>query len=214
MSWVSRRLWNSNLCLQLTRLLLIGLWKEIVINLPNADFRKFSYPEKKFWFGALSTFWISPSPSLHERSPAGSTSMLSCLWCFPQSASLHSGSLTGCWNSPPLIDLPVVYKMLECICGLSPWTVSVLSICFLMEVAKALIIIHLISFQRFICPEMFQEIRIWVWVQCVCVCVCCPQSYKRTLSLKARGKHWATFQCNHKFTTLNFFFLWRSHQIN
>lgn len=113
--------------------------------------------------------------------------MLSCRWCFPQSAPLHSGSLTGCWNSPPLIDLPAVYKMLEYICGLSPWTVAVLSICFLMDVAKALIIIHLISFQRFICPEMFQEIRIWVWVQGVCVCVCVALSLTSPHFLSRQG---------------------------
>lgn len=40
-------------------------------------------------------------------------------------------------------------------------------------------------FQRFICPEMFQEIRIWVCVQGVCVC--CPLSYKPTLSLSRQG---------------------------
>ena len=34
-------------------------------------------------------------------------------------------------------------------------------------------------FYRFICPKMFQEIRMWVWGMCVCVW---PQSYKPALS--------------------------------
>lgn len=38
MSWVSWRLWNSNLCLKLSGLFLIVFCKEIVINLPNSDF--------------------------------------------------------------------------------------------------------------------------------------------------------------------------------
>ena len=48
-------------------------------------------------------------------------------------------------------------------------------------------------FHRFICPEMFQEIRMWVWGVCVCVGVgVCVTSVLKTYTLlfgKARSKH-------------------------
>lgn len=84
--------------------------------------------------------------------------MVDRLWHFPHSSSLHSERPHGVrWNSPPLIDLPVVYKMAEYMCGLSPQAVSVL---VLDGSSKSSDNCSSNLFQRFICPEMFQEIRL------------------------------------------------------
>ena len=61
--------------------------------------------------------------------------------------------------------------MAEYTCGLSPRTVSVLSFCFLMGVAKALIIIHPICFIDLSAPKCSRKLECGSGV-CVCVCVC------------------------------------------
>jgi len=70
--------------------------------------------------------------------------------------------------------------MAEYTCGLTPRTVSVLSFCFLMGVAKALIIIHPICFIDLSAPKCSRKLECGSGV-CVCVCVW-PQSYKPALS--------------------------------
>lgn len=59
--------------------------------------------------------------------------------------------------------------MAEYTCGLSPRTVSVLSFCFLMGVAKALIIIHPICFIDLSAPKCSRKLECGSGV-CVCVC--------------------------------------------
>lgn len=52
-------------------------------------------------------------------------------------------------------------------------------------------------FLRFICPEMFQEIRIWVWG--VCICVCAPRLRDTLVALGARSRHGVALEGNHIF---------------
>lgn len=93
--WVG--LWNSYLCLQLTRFLLIGLWEEIVINLPSPDFRKFSYPQKKLWFGGLSSVCTQPSSRTHALICAFFPSTYFSLYSFTGHTGISFPWFTGQW---------------------------------------------------------------------------------------------------------------------
>lgn len=150
--WVG--LWNSYLCLQLTRLLLIGLWEEIVINLPSPDFRKFSYPQKKLWFGALSSVCSQPVLCTHTHAqlciqpelicaPPPAQPQFLCIQLHWHTCT-HLLWLTGQWF--------VRWKSICVVCHLG------VSCCPWAEVATTLTIIQFVF--KDLPALMFQEIRI------------------------------------------------------
>lgn len=78
--------------------------------------------------------------------------------------------------------------MTEYICGLSPRTVSVLPVCFLMETAKALMIIQSISFKDLSVQKRSRKLEYGNGFG-VCVCACVGVCARVCVSLSLISPH-------------------------
>lgn len=167
MSWVSRRLWNSNLCLQLHYFSPDRALKRDCNQFTKPRLQEIFIFLKEVLVWSFVHFLNQPLPfPLCEELLLSST--FHCL-CYLLRA--HPPLRTAPLCAPEFISLNKLTSVLLND-RIYVWFVTSNSFCSILFLDGSCQSSDNYSsnlFHRFICPKMFQEIRMWVWGVCVCV---------------------------------------------